>query len=479
MTLANNILDLYLTDSYNKMLDHDLTLPIDTDSNNIFHLIFYNLDKKILEFFKLAKSDIVIQCNNISNKHGYKPVDYVMMNISTITNQKFYQWLNDEWHIYASSIKEYKILTDKSIDEKNDKVINLINKLSNRLGQENDIYKEADIKFIDPSSNLIKTYNINNIKSYLSTIYTIDMSRKLDTLNHIQELTNRIGANSFVGGTSYDSEFNLSPNSMFSEVRGDKTHQRGGKSVDNVDRYDPFPAEHIQRSDSRYDENYVDQYGGLDNYDTLVSEFFRQDIADRMKGGVCYDDDDDDNCDEFDDDDDDDSAAMHRVEPETRKKYNEFLEKLMEVFDIDEEKARKYRNAIKITVESSNPELKGFVNDKAKVDFISKIFENNDKLKKFIDNIDMKKIDKIMEERKKEYEARQSENTANKSSNKSSNKFTSKKSVNHKSESDDTESTGLTETSTINKKSKKSKNRKPSRMSNYLHTSEIVSSESE
>ena len=94
--------------------------------------------------------------------------------------------------------------------------------------------------------------------------------------------------------------------------------------------------------------------------------------------------------------------------------YRGFLKTITDSLEVDESKARIYRYAIKYTIEKENPDLKGRRNDEKKVEKMADIINNKSKLRKMIDSIDFKEVDRFVEQRKKESEARQSNTGDNK-----------------------------------------------------------------
>lgn len=98
-----------------------------------------------------------------------------------------------------------------------------------------------------------------------------------------------------------------------------------------------------------------------------------------------------------------------RERTESDKLYASFVDKIKEFLDKDDETAKLYRAAIKITLEEKYPELRGREHDKEKIDEMKKIIENKDKLEKFIKEIDMDKIKDIIKTKREEGEKRREE----------------------------------------------------------------------
>jgi len=89
--------------------------------------------------------------------------------------------------------------------------------------------------------------------------------------------------------------------------------------------------------------------------------------------------------------------------------YRSFVQKIMDLLGVDEETARFYRSAIKITIEENNPELRNRENDALKIKEMESIFENKNKLQSALDKIDMDKIKRLMSQKKEEGDKRREE----------------------------------------------------------------------
>ncbi len=84
--------------------------------------------------------------------------------------------------------------------------------------------------------------------------------------------------------------------------------------------------------------------------------------------------------------------------------YRSFIKKIMDLLGVDEETARLYRSVLKINLENNNPELRKRENDALKIKELENLMENKKKLQAALDKIDIEKIKKFMEERRKEGE---------------------------------------------------------------------------
>jgi len=101
---------------------------------------------------------------------------------------------------------------------------------------------------------------------------------------------------------------------------------------------------------------------------------------------------------------------QERTRTEADDIYVSFVQKIMDLLGVDEDTARTYRSAIKITLEKNNPELKKRENDALKVKEMQKIMESKEKLQSFLDNeVNMEAVKKYQEERRAEGEKRRQE----------------------------------------------------------------------
>lgn len=115
------------------------------------------------------------------------------------------------------------------------------------------------------------------------------------------------------------------------------------------------------------------------------------------------------------------SQDRPKRDPEITTRYNEILKKIMEVFNLDEDKAKERRTIIKLYLEEKNPELKGTANDALKIKELEKIAKNKKELVDYWEKKVSKEADKIkahMSEQAKLHEERKKnaleKNTADK-----------------------------------------------------------------
>jgi hypothetical protein len=272
------------------------------------------------------------------------------------------------------------------------------------------------------------------------------------------------------------------------------------------------------------DDDYYDDRNDRDDNDDDMNDDNVNDDDDVNDDDYDVNDDDDDrnnqyrnnnndNDDDGDDDDDDNDngtdytnfSYMDMFDSQDRPRrlrdakvdemYKSFVKRLMDVLGIDEETAKLYRSAIKITIGEKNPELRKMSNDALKVKEMEKIFENDKKLKEFIKNIDMDFIKDFIEKRKEENEKRREEfkkNREDKAQNKSKNKSRNRNKNDTNKKTPESESTttsdstnepknksGIKESKSKNDETKTSKNRKKTVQSrtvddSYIRSDEIV-----
>lgn len=77
------------------------------------------------------------------------------------------------------------------------------------------------------------------------------------------------------------------------------------------------------------------------------------------------------------------SNERPRRDPEVTARFNSIVQKIMENMDIDEKKAKLYRDILKLYLEEQNPELKGVVNDALKIKEIEKLVDDKKKFNTF------------------------------------------------------------------------------------------------
>ena len=178
--------------------------------------------------------------------------------------------------------------------------------------------------------------------------------------------------------------------------------------------------------------------------------------------------------------------VKHKREKSEKEKkideiYRSFIKTIMDFMSVDEEKARLYRSALKITIEEAHPELKGRQNDELKVKEMENIISNKEKLKTALKKIDINKIKNRMEQRKSEAEKRREEfkkikedKMKNKKPSKSTESTESSKSS---KSSESSESLATSEKSESPKKTTKRKPKTKTAESGYLATDDIIISD--
>ena len=192
-----------------------------------------------------------------------------------------------------------------------------------------------------------------------------------------------------------------------------------------------------------------------------------------------------------DDDTHDDNYKMNRPEHKRRHKrekteeqkkideiYRSFIKTIMDNMGIDEEKAKLYRSALKITLEEAHPELKGKINDGLKIKEMENIISNKEKLKSALKKIDFNKIKDTMEERKNLAEKRREEfkkmREDNMKNRKTEKPIKSTKSIEPNNSSNSSESPKSSESSEPPKKPKKRTKKSKVPESGYLESEDII-----
>ena len=102
------------------------------------------------------------------------------------------------------------------------------------------------------------------------------------------------------------------------------------------------------------------------------------------------------------------TSTLDRVRnPEADEKYRAFVKTIMDLLNVDEDTARLYRSAIKITIERKNPELRK--DELLKIKEMENIFESESSLKATLKKIDIDEIKKHMAMQKQKSEERRKE----------------------------------------------------------------------
>lgn len=169
------------------------------------------------------------------------------------------------------------------------------------------------------------------------------------------------------------------------------------------------------------------------------------------------------------------STQSRPRDPKVDEIYRSFVQKIMDLLGIDEETAKFYRSALKITIENKNPELKKRINDALKIKEMESLFENKKKLQSMIDKIDMENIKKYMSQRKEEGEKRKAEHQKMREGKKKPSKKS--KVTTESSNKSDSELSDVTKTTEEKSKSKsKTKKSVQSRVvdNGYLQSDEIL-----
>jgi hypothetical protein len=127
------------------------------------------------------------------------------------------------------------------------------------------------------------------------------------------------------------------------------------------------------------------------------------------------------------------TSVLDRVRnPEADEKYRSFVKTIMDLLSVDEDTARLYRSAIKITIERKNPELRK--DELLKIKEMENIFKSESTLTSTLEKIDIDEIKKHMamqkqrsEERRKEFGQSTTENNKTVSAKKNDNETKNKK----------------------------------------------------
>lgn len=360
--------------------------------------------------------------------------------------------------------------------------------------------KKSPIKKTTKNPNRKKMKNIKNDKYNISSDDSSDdnlfggNSSDFEKINIFNSSDNndRYNAHSNTNNNKTDTDSNTNNKTNTNNNKTDtesntnnKTNNNKSNTSKNNDRrIDNNTDKNINDSDTdiKKKNKSKDKYGDYDEKFDYADNSFYEWIESNDNSDDDYD---------HKNDHKNDRIRHKREKSEKQKKiddiYRSFIKMIMDFMNVDEDKAKLYRSALKITIEEAHPELKGRQNDELKVKEMENIISNKEKLVSALKKIDLDKIKNKMEQLKSDAEKKRAESNKIKEE-----KMKNKKSIDtkkppgtdrpNKSRKDSesppvtsTESSTLiTSTEPPKKTSKKTSKSKSSSSGGYLHTSEVI-----
>ncbi|AUV58335.1 hypothetical protein [Bandra megavirus] len=495
----SNPLNLYLNKQYDKLANSNLKQPIDQDGNTVLHVIASNLNKQAFENIRKNNPNAINHSTiNIPNKNSELPIHKAMESIKkNNSNHEFITYMIDNLganpnipdinnRIIITNNNNSKSYSDDKINQLNNDAVNNFRKFT----------QMAETKLGEISPTIKRKLNDMGISSNNFSKLAEDAQNKLSQIMPDLKKSSNI-------------TYNMSKNNRQSGGRNE-TDQQNIEAIKNLNRHylnnrqksnDSFVAKNKNKLINQYNNNQSQSTNQIRNNKLVggannnVFQNKQQTIGDRIRnynnnlfgGASIFDDSDDDDL-IFNKIDDTDSSEIELDNKEIKRyrdmisnqsrprnvkvdeTYKSFVKKIMDLLGVDEETARLYRSAIKIEIENKNPELKRRENDELKVKEMEKMFTNKKTLQKAIDDIDMDKIKKTMQERKANWEARSEEIRKAREEKSKQNK---NKSKNQTTTSDETSSDNMSTSIEVPKKI--NKNRKTSVAENgYVQSDEVI-----
>ncbi|ANB50509.1 hypothetical protein [Powai lake megavirus] len=497
----SNPLNLYLNKQYDKLANSNLKQPIDQDGNTVLHVIASNLDKQAFENIRKNNPNAINHSTiNIPNKNSELPIHKAMESVKkNNSNHEFITYMIDNLGANPNipDINNRIIITNRNSNKSysDDKIKQLNNDAVNNFRKFTEM---AETKLGEISPTIKRKLNDMGISSNNFSKLAEDAQNKLSQIMPDLKKSSNI-------------TYNMSKNSRQNGGRNE-TDKQNVEAIKNLNRYylnnrqkstNSFVAKNKNKLINQYNNNQSQFNNQIINnklvggYNNNIFQNKQQTIGDRIRnynnnlfgGASIFDDSDDDDL-IFNKKDNSDSSEIEFDNKEIKRyrdmisnqsrprnvkvdeTYKSFVKKIMDLLGVDEETARLYRSAIKIEIENKNPELKRRENDELKVKEMEKMFASKKILQKAIDDIDMDKIKKTMQERKANWEARSEEIRKAREERSKQNK-NKKRSNNQTTTSDETSSDNMSTSIEVPKKL--NKNRKTSVVENgYVQSDEVI-----
>lgn len=486
-----NLIDLYQKNDFEYLAKSNLKEPIDNNGNTIIHLMAANLDREAFKSLlrcnpKSLSYDVINAPNNKSELPIHKALETVQKNNQN--DHSFISYMVNELHANPNiPDSQNRIIINKNqeldsayidqsknkIKELNDAVIKNIFDLSKFAEIKTQSKNSCVLYSMPESSNKISTNNVEFIKKL--TNHYLQLQKK-SSMQHAGYTGKRIikntysDSNDFTESGENDSFVSRKQNNTTKSNMDYKSHKTfvGGK----LNRL-------INEDEELYEDKIADfEASGMENdsFSTQERNKINKNLDNLFGGAIKKNKNYESNKKSTDDDDSDDndfdlfsSQDRPRREPNVKvnEMYKSFIKKIMDLLNVDEDTAKLYRSAIKITIAKKNPELKKRENDELKVKEMETIINNKDQLQKILKTIDFNEIKKIMAEGKERGEERRKqieEQRKNKPKNETTGE-TKRKTMGETAKS--TSTTGSAAKSKMVKKSKVTEN-------GYLVSDEII-----
>jgi hypothetical protein len=360
---AQAILDAYHRRDFNALSQMNLETPIDSDGNTIVHVMAKALDKQGFEELKKDNPNCLSYdvINKQNNKTSDAPIHSALRTVysNNSSGHAFITYLIDElgakpnipnrdgWIISITPNSKNNMSSDTKNQQAMSRSMNQQSLQQSSISKSNsgllndDVMKTIREATKSGNFNLGESGNGSAGCSSGNTSSNTASSNSSSVINFIQKLTDHYTAKQ-VGGFS------------------------GTRTVKGV------------LSDFEYNSNSItedgenDSFSNIRNRKKLMTDFESLMNFDRVK-----------------------------LDPKAMEAYKDILEKIKKVLNItDDETARLYRSALKITLTRQNPELRKRENDAIKIKEMEKILENEAKAKKMLNEIDIEEIKKYMNEQR-------------------------------------------------------------------------------
>lgn len=433
-------LDYYQSNNYRALAACNIIEPVDLDRNTVLHYIAKNADKECIDLLikynpKIMSYEIV----NRQNIHQETPLHFALKctkDITTINN--FINLLIDlgantdipdiNFNILIKKKKKPNILLynmNNKIETMNRLILNNIEELTKIIDSD----KKIDIitqKIIEPN---------DKIKMISQSPQHIVGNKSIENIDFIKDITNYYMSNTLRSEKNKDeisSLMNAKKHNPTESIYNNRNYLKNARKVNkeflNGNEYDELhkqlkiKKEKIQNQrlfggDSillrkkeksiheqlqQLERNYKNMLGGkhknkIDTESSPTTEYASNSSPISSSTPISY------------------MMRTNKRNTEADDMFKSFIEKIIDQLDVDEKTARIYRFAIKKKVIEKNPDLRKRANDMLKMEEMAKIINNKKKLKEITSDIDIKAIQKIMDEienqRKKHQEERRKEKT--------------------------------------------------------------------
>uniref|UniRef100_A0A6C0LSQ9 Uncharacterized protein n=1 Tax=viral metagenome TaxID=1070528 RepID=A0A6C0LSQ9_9ZZZZ len=352
------ILDMYVNGKIDELTKCDLSIPIDTRGNNLLHMLASNVDLKVLKKVSENPKCTTYTIVNRVNYDGDLPIHVAMNTDNSLENKhEFIDFLvnkcgarTDIPNRRGQIIElEKSQLNSEEFNKEMSELSQLNHEVVKNLRTLASIRLNSDLKSSECQKNTL--HNETNIKSFdhfSNNSFISTESDKNEKYKFILELIN-----SSIPGTNKLSKSNSNTLELF-----------GGHTGTRI----------IRPKLINSDSSFLTESGTNDSFITRRRDEILRNLHSTME--------------------------RPKNDSMTTDAYNALLEKIKKYFDVDEEKAKQYRTALKITITREHPELRKRENDALKIKELEKILETEKSAKAAFKKIDMDEILSYMEEQR-------------------------------------------------------------------------------